>query len=1347
VKRLVLAAAIAACAAAGATGFQSTQGLFTKLDPVIDAVWSGFDTAEAQRHVEFISQYWRLAGNAGYDASLDRVRSRLASAKFTRLTFDEYPNTESGGWDYTIGTLAIAGSAPADDEVVLSRDKERLALCINSFSTPPEGVMAPLYDVGSGARDEDYAGKNLKGAVVLGDADVGQLWRRAVVNAGAIGVVSTTLPRYLSPDPPGAPPTPRDQWDILQWSSIPYDAARKGFAFKATPRAAARLRKTIASRRIATPGSNETTPSDHVLVRVRISSTFSTKPIRTLIAEIPGAVAPAERVILAAHVQEPGANDNASGVATLAELAVALQSGIRAGKIPPPARTLTFLFLNEISGSRRWLQDHAADVKGVRYMISMDMTGEDVTKTGGTFLVERWPDPGAVWERPWDPHTEWGRGNVRADQLKGDLINDTHLAVCDRVARKTGWVVKSNPYEGGSDHTVFGSAGIPAILDWHFTDRYYHTNFDTPDKTSPAEMRNVGVCAASTAWLFASSNASTSMSVAELVANAGKARVALEEREGAKIAAADKDPAAAKTREGQIVSAWRKWYAEAVRSVSRLVVGSASADFTARLDTLAAEFERVRSADWFPNPRNTVRIIPASFQTTPGPDSQLFVCGTDMSVPAIQVRAETVALAGDSQGFTPCPGPHGPSHRELREGEVLRAALRGPDAELRRLAAQAIGRNGSVAAFHLTVAVSGAEAGTAIPAGPISDLLNDHDARVRREAANAIADLLSGSPHELRPPSGRIAPEDIARGRQLLETRLKTERDDEVAATIFETIGRLKYADDSTRDEVETWLVTNVSGPSVRVLGAVKGLEALIRGNPKRAVSTSTREKLRQIVASGSTAPAPVVGSRRTGEPVSVENQARARRLAMIALQQSRDDDIETIRHAAIDADWQVRRQAALRLDLARDEFQPIIEPLFADPVFQVRYETLGAIARYATRTKDCSLFPEIFDDPEITVVLRAIDTVPAACADHEDTVRRLVTWSEDLRSAVGLQWHKPAHALEALARLRPDAAAPLLESAVEHQIWQVRARAASATIALKNEEAARKLADDAEPNVRTAALEALTALKSRFVFQAAIHALESRDHQLIRSAALALRGTPDAERVDAVNALLAALRRLTELAADTSRDPRVAILERLSELLPADRTSDLAPFREDFDGKVRATADSALNKIVGTALPPALAIKRRYPYQPAVNELANLPATAAITMEGGGVIQLELLRDQAPVTIARFAELARAGYYNNLTFHRVVPNFVIQGGSPGANEYVGAARYMRDEAGTESHTRGAVGISTRGRDTGDAQIFIDLVDNPRLDHEYTVFARVVSGLDVVDRVLEGARMTSVTVK
>jgi cyclophilin family peptidyl-prolyl cis-trans isomerase len=112
--------------------------------------------------------------------------------------------------------------------------------------------------------------------------------------------------------------------------------------------------------------------------------------------------------------------------------------------------------------------------------------------------------------------------------------------------------------------------------------------------------------------------------------------------------------------------------------------------------------------------------------------------------------------------------------------------------------------------------------------------------------------------------------------------------------------------------------------------------------------------------------------------------------------------------------------------------------------------------------------------------------------------------------------------------------------------------------------------------------------------------------------------------------------------------------------------------------------------------------------------------------------------RIEAPASAVRFARLAQSGYYDGLTFHRVAPNFVIQGGSPGANEYIGDATFMRDEVGQWPHVRGAVGISTRGRDTGDAQIFIDLVDNPRLDHQYTVFAHVLNGMDIVDAVLEG---------
>jgi len=96
-------------------------------------------------------------------------------------------------------------------------------------------------------------------------------------------------------------------------------------------------------------------------------------------------------------------------------------------------------------------------------------------------------------------------------------------------------------------------------------------------------------------------------------------------------------------------------------------------------------------------------------------------------------------------------------------------------------------------------------------------------------------------------------------------------------------------------------------------------------------------------------------------------------------------------------------------------------------------------------------------------------------------------------------------------------------------------------------------------------------------------------------------------------------------------------------------------------------------------------------------------------------------------------------GYYNGLTFHRAVPGFLIQGGQPADRRVRGRRPFRRDETGRASNACGTVGVSTRGRDAGDARISINTVDNDRLNREYRVFARVVSGMDVVDRILEGA--------
>ncbi len=237
---------------------------------------------------------------------------------------------------------------------------------------------------------------------------------------------------------------------------------------------------------------------------------------------------------------------------------------------------MTFLWVDEIRGSRQWLTARGTEAHAAQYMMALDMTGEDTQKTGGTFLIEKQADPSAVWDRPSDPHTAWGRGQVRLESLKGSLLNDLHVAVASRRARDTGWIVRTNPYEGGSDHTVFANAGVPSLLNWHFTDRFYHTNQDRLDKVSAGEMQNVGATVATTAWVLATADEEDAIAVADLVAAAGTRRLSLERSQGRGLVARAADKNAAEDVERRVKAAWLKWYAEALDSVNSLPATAAS---------------------------------------------------------------------------------------------------------------------------------------------------------------------------------------------------------------------------------------------------------------------------------------------------------------------------------------------------------------------------------------------------------------------------------------------------------------------------------------------------------------------------------------------------------------------------------------------------------------------------------------------------------------------------------------------------------------------------------------------------------------------------------------------------
>ena len=572
VLRLSAAALLAALSLAPSRA-QSVQQLPATSERAYRALTTRFDEKDALSVVSFMDRYWRLAGNPGYNASIDDIRTRLIAAGYSdgasdtspHVHVEEFPNTNRG-WDYREGTVVFEGERDA----LLSRERDRVSLAINSFSTTGEGLVAPIVDVGRGRRT-DYAGKDLKGTVVLGDAAIGRLWQDAVTRGGAAGVISTEIASYIRPADPAQ--MSDEQKDVLQWGAIPYDATAKGFGFKSSWRAANRIRERLAQR-------------GNARVRVTIDSAFYDGPNRTLIAEIPGRSHPEERIVLVAHVQEPGANDNGSGCGTLYSLARTLAAAIRAGALPRPERTLTFMWVDELVGSGRWLAAHPADARHVQYMFAMDMTGEDTAKTGGTFLIEKQADPTAVWARPSDPHTEWGAERVEEKSLKGSLLNDLHLAVCLRRAADAKWIVRTNPYEGDSDHTTFALEGIPSLLNWHFTDRYYHTNQDRPDKVSTAEMKNVGVAVATSAWTLASADTADARAVLRIVLDAAQKRLELERIQGGTAVANAADKVAADATEQRIRAAWMKWYGEALDSIERLPVNGP--DVALRRDIAAA---------------------------------------------------------------------------------------------------------------------------------------------------------------------------------------------------------------------------------------------------------------------------------------------------------------------------------------------------------------------------------------------------------------------------------------------------------------------------------------------------------------------------------------------------------------------------------------------------------------------------------------------------------------------------------------------------------------------------------------------------------------------------------------
>lgn len=521
---------------------------------ITTAIRSHFSGERALETVSFVERFWRIPGNTGFNASITQVAGILERAGYVteeragagdRLVYRiERRPMDRPTWEPIDASLTIAGQPSP----LLRFATNRNMLAINSYSTVAGGVEAELVSVGAG-RPEDWQGKELKGKIVYGETSIGRLYREAVVNRGAAGVLAYAVPKYNRPE------THRTS---IPFTSIGLDSARSGWGLALSYAARESLRAALAR--------------GPVRVKVETKSRIYASEELTLVAEIRGSSAADERFVFSAHVQEPGANDNATGVGTLAEIARSLGELVKTGEVSPH-RTITFIWGDEIRATARFLQENPARTEGVRWGMSLDMVGQNTELTGGTFLIEKMPDPSAVWTRGEDRHSEWGGQPLRVEQLTPHYFNDFSLnRSLDQAAAAPGWIVKTNPFEGGSDHTPFLDAKKPGLLFWHFTDQFYHTDNDRLDKVSAATMTNVGITAATIAATLASADSATAKFVIDETERAALQRLAVE-FELSRKAVADGGKL---DHEVLIITAWTEWYVNAIRAIRDLEAGGSS---------------------------------------------------------------------------------------------------------------------------------------------------------------------------------------------------------------------------------------------------------------------------------------------------------------------------------------------------------------------------------------------------------------------------------------------------------------------------------------------------------------------------------------------------------------------------------------------------------------------------------------------------------------------------------------------------------------------------------------------------------------------------------------------------
>ena len=546
-----------------ALGWTQTKNSAVTTDDYLDILRDNLSGEQAYETTAFMEQFWRVVGNEGFNKSIHKVAESLKAAGYVleenasntdRFTYRlEKRPLQHPTWEILDADISLVG----ENTPLLSFSTNRNMVYINSISTPKNGITSEVIYVEG---IDDLQRISVKGKIIFTETNATDIYKEGVLKKGALGIITYDNPDYLKPDV---------NVNSIQFRSLTFDPKNTwgiALSYSAKERLKAALEK------------------GPVYAKVYISSKVYPSEELTLVAKIKGSEIPGESLVFSAHVQEPGANDNASGVGVQLEMATVAAKLIRNGGIDVQ-RTMTFIWGDEIISTKRYLQENEKRAKGIKWGLSLDMVGENTAITGGTFLIEKMPDPSAIWTRGKDKHTDWGGNLLTLEDMKPHYLNDYMIHNFLKQGKVAHWEVNTNPYEGGSDHTPFLDNNIPGLLFWHFTDQFYHTDGDRLDKVSQETLKNVGIASLASALTLINGDSYTAMDIVKIVRDAATNRLSEE------FLLSEKSIKSGNPAESEIaiLKAWEDWYLKAIASTTDL----ASPENTVILDKAILEAQAI----------------------------------------------------------------------------------------------------------------------------------------------------------------------------------------------------------------------------------------------------------------------------------------------------------------------------------------------------------------------------------------------------------------------------------------------------------------------------------------------------------------------------------------------------------------------------------------------------------------------------------------------------------------------------------------------------------------------------------------------------------------------------------